>query len=133
MRNYERRFPTGRFMATATLTTESVLPAASAGTPRWLHAVAVATAVAALPLLFLGAEVTTKQAGLVDQQGLRQPWHLFTEVSKGIDEHGMRYFAEGANWGLLIEHSHRTFGWLVGMGAITLAVGLGFGQKHRRL
>jgi len=118
-------------MATATLTTEAAAPAASSGTPRWLHVVAVATAVAALPLLFLGAEVTTKQVGLVDQQGLRQPWHLFTEVSKGIDEHGMRYFTDVANWGLLIEHSHRTFGWLVGMGAITLALGLGLAEKRR--
>jgi cytochrome c oxidase assembly protein subunit 15 len=120
-------------MATATLTTEAAALVASSGTPRWLHVVAVATAVAALPLLFLGAEVTTKQVGLVDQQGLRQPWHLFTEVSNGINEHGMRYFADGANWGLLIEHSHRTLGWLVGMGAITLALGLGFGEKHRWL
>jgi heme a synthase len=120
-------------MATAALTTEAAVPATLPGTPRWVHVVAVATAVAALPLLFLGAEVTTKQVGMVDQQGLRQPWHLFTEVSKGINEHGIRYFADGANWGLLIEHSHRTFGWLVGMGAITLAVGLGFSEKHRWL
>jgi cytochrome c oxidase assembly protein subunit 15 len=120
-------------MATATLTAEQTARETSPGTPRWLHIVAVATALTALPLLFLGAEVTTKQVGLVDQKGLRQPWHLFTEISQGLNEHGMRYFADGSNWGLLIEHSHRTFGWLVGIGAITLALGLGFREKNRWL
>jgi cytochrome c oxidase assembly protein subunit 15 len=115
-------------MATATLTTVSTLPA-SIRTPRWLHAVAVLTALMAMPLLFLGAEVTTKQVGMVDQQGLRQPWHLFSLIS----EKGLGYFADPSNWGLLIEHSHRTVGWVVGICAIVLAVGLGFAQKNRIL
>src|SRR5206468_303447 len=38
-----------------------------------------------------------------------------------------------SNRGLLIEHSHRTVGWLVGMCAIVLALGLGFAQNQRRL
>jgi cytochrome c oxidase assembly protein subunit 15 len=117
-------------MATALLTTETTPPALGSGTPRWLHVVAVATAVTALPLLFLGAEVTTKQVGMVDQVGLRQPWHLFTFVSERARDQGMSFFADRSNWGLLIEHSHRTFGWMVGMCAITLALGLGFGQKN---
>jgi hypothetical protein len=41
--------------------------------PRWLHAWAVLTVVATLPLLFLGAEVTTKQAGMTDPAGYRHP------------------------------------------------------------
>jgi heme a synthase len=98
-------------------------------TPRWLHAVAVLTAVLALPLLFLGAEVTTKQVGMADQEGLRQPWHLVSLAS----EKGVGYFADPSNWGLLIEHSHRTVGWMVGACAIVLAFGLGFGQRRALL
>jgi cytochrome c oxidase assembly protein subunit 15 len=112
-------------MASATLTTIPVSRAA-ARTPRWLHAVAVLTAVFALPLLFLGAEVTTKQVGMVDQEGLRQPWHLVTLLAK----EGPRYFEDPSNQGLLIEHSHRTVGWLVGMGAIVLALGLGLRKRQ---
>ena len=41
--------------------------------PRWLRAWAVLTACAALPLVTLGAEVTTKQVGMVDQKGFRRP------------------------------------------------------------
>jgi heme A synthase len=115
-------------MATAALMT---VPTATAPTrsPRWLHAVAVLTAILALPLLFLGAEVTTKQVGMVDQEGLRQPWHLVSLLS----QEGPRYFADPSNWGLLIEHSHRTVGWLVGSCVIVLALGLGFGQRQRLL
>ena len=40
--------------------------------PRWLHAWAVLTVCAALPLVLLGAEVTTKQIGMVDPQGFRE-------------------------------------------------------------
>jgi cytochrome c oxidase assembly protein subunit 15 len=120
-------------MATAALSTENSLSAARHGTPRWLHAVAVATAVMALPLLMLGAEVTTKQVGMVDRQGLRQPWHLVNLVAERFREQGMSFFGDRSNWGLLIEHSHRTAGWIVGIGAIALALGLAFGQKHRGL
>jgi heme A synthase len=111
-------------MASASLTAEPALPVTFTGTPRWLHAVAIATAVAALPLLFLGAEVTTKQVGLVDTEGVRQPWHLFTVLGEKVQER---------QWGFLIEHSHRTFGWLVGMCAITLAIGLGLSETRRWL
>jgi heme a synthase len=117
-------------MATAALNSQPLTPAAPHGTPCWLHAIAVLTAVCAMPLLFLGAEVTTKQVGMVDQQGLRQPWHLYTLISDHVRQDGMAYFADPSNWGLLIEHSHRTFGWIVGLCAITLALGLGFGQKR---
>jgi cytochrome c oxidase assembly protein subunit 15 len=117
-------------MATAAITSQPLTPAAPHRTPRWLHAVAVLTAVCAMPLLFLGAEVTTKQVGMVDQQGLRQPWHLYTLISDHVRQDGMRYFADPSNWGLLIEHTHRTFGWIVGLCSITLALGLGFGQKR---
>jgi heme a synthase len=80
--------------------------------PRWLHWWAVGTACAALPLVLLGAEVTTKQVGMVDQEGFRAPWHLLTVP---LRERGLGY---------LIEHSHRLAGFVVGACSIVLAVGL---------
>src|SRR5215813_4664924 len=88
--------------------------------PRWLHRWAVLTACAALPLVLLGAEVTTRQVGMVDSQSVRTPWHLFT-VS--MEEHGLGY---------LIEHSHRFAGWFVGACAIILALGM-LRIRHSRL
>jgi hypothetical protein len=82
--------------------------------PRWLGAWAVLTATAALPLVLLGAEVTTKQVGMVDRAGFRAPWHLFTVSGEQL------YLA------YLIEHGHRLFGFLVGTCCTVLAVGLTF-------
>lgn len=81
-------------------------------TPGWLHALAVLTALLTLPLLFLGAEVTTKQVGLVDLAWPTTPWHLF-EVP---------WLDKGIGW--LIEHSHRLAGWTVGFATIVLALAL---------
>jgi heme A synthase len=92
--------------------------------PRWLHAWAVLTACAALPLVLLGAEVTTKQVGMVDPQSVRVPWHLFTIPVAERFSRGLGY---------LIEHGHRTFGWLVGACAIVLALGLWFGARRSRV
>jgi heme A synthase len=89
-----------------------MVAAPRAGVPRWLHLWAIATVCAALPLLFLGAQVTTLGAGMVDQESLRTPWHLLT-VSFSWE-----------NFAYLIEHSHRFFGWLVGAGSIVLAIAL---------
>jgi heme A synthase len=72
----------------------------------------VFTACAALPLVLLGAEVTTKQVGMVDKVGFRAPWHLLTVP---LREAGLGY---------LIEHSHRLAGFVVGTCSIVLAVGL---------
>ena len=80
--------------------------------PRWLHWLAVFTVCAALPLVLLGAEVTTKGAGMVDPQGFRAPWHLLAAV---LRECGL---------GFLIEYSHRLAGMLVGVCCIILAVQL---------
>ena len=80
--------------------------------PRWLHWLAVLTVCAALPLVLLGAEVTTKGAGMVDPQGFRAPWHLLAAL---LREHGL---------GFLIEYSHRLAGMVVGVCCIVLAVQL---------
>lgn len=81
--------------------------------PRWLRAGAVLTALAALPLVTLGAEVTTKKVGMVDPQGFQVPWHLFTVPGEKL------YL------GYLIEHGHRLAGFVVGVCCIVLAVGMG--------
>jgi heme A synthase len=85
---------------------------------------AVLTGCAALPLVTLGAEVTTKQVGMVDSKGFRAPWHLFTLSSDQL------------HLGYLIEHGHRLAGFVVGMACIVLAVGLTVqarGRLHRSL
>jgi cytochrome c oxidase assembly protein subunit 15 len=88
--------------------------------PRWLHGWAILTAVTALPLIALGAEVTTKQVGMADRQAVREPWYLLTLPKDQL-------WAQGV--GLVIEHSHRTAGWLVGLFSIVLAVGMWLGAR----
>jgi cytochrome c oxidase assembly protein subunit 15 len=72
----------------------------------------VVTVCAAFPLLLLGAEVTTKGVGMVDQRGLRSPWHFF------------QVFLEDKGLGWIIEHGHRLAGFIVGSCVIVLAIGL---------
>src|SRR3954453_238814 len=95
-------------------------------TPRWLHWLAVLTVVAALPLLTLGAEVTTKKGGMIDKAPVRSPLHVFEVLAeKGGWDNAVK---ENVIW--LIEHSHRTVGWLVGLLAIGLAVGLALFERR---
>ncbi len=90
----------------------------AAPVPRWLHWWALLTVLTALPMVLLGAEVTTKGVGMVDPTGFRAPWHLFTLP---LRELGLGY---------LIEHSHRLFAYLVGFCSIVLAIGLYLGTRH---
>ena len=80
--------------------------------PAWLRVWAVLTLFAALPLVLLGAEVTTKNVGMVDDVGFRSPWLLFS-----ID-------LRQTPVGYLIEHGHRLAGFVVGTCCIVLALGL---------
>jgi cytochrome c oxidase assembly protein subunit 15 len=96
-------------------------PATTPIGPRWLHALAVLTALAALPLLFLGAEVTTRQVGMVDPAWPTVPWHLWLT---GWLDRGL---------GFLIEHGHRLAGWLVGFGALALMIGMWLREPRRWL
>ena len=89
----------------------------TATTP-WLHRWAILTALVTLPLVFLGAEVTTKQVGMVDPAWPTAPWYLF-----------------GISWadksiGFLIEHMHRLAGYAVGICMILLLVGLWRWEKR---
>jgi cytochrome c oxidase assembly protein subunit 15 len=90
-------------------------------TSPWLHRLAVLTVCATLPLLVLGAEVTTKQVGMVDPEGFREPWHL---LRVPLQELGL---------GFLIEHSHRLAGFIVGTCVIVLAVSLWLREPRRWL
>jgi len=95
-------------------------PSARRLAPRWLHYWAILTALLTVPLLFLGAEVTTKKVGMVDPVWPTSPAYLFVEESaweKGI--------------GFLIEHGHRLAGWSVGFCVIVLAVGLWVWEPRR--
>lgn len=80
--------------------------------PRWVHAWAILTAAATLPLLGLGGLVTTRDVGMSDPVWPTTPWYLFF-----------------ASWqeprpGFFIEHTHRFFGYIVGILTIVLAVAL---------
>jgi heme A synthase len=83
--------------------------------PRWVHWCAVLTVCAALPLLTLGAEVTTRGVGMVDPRGFRWPWEIIARLADGN---------QPADFALVIELTHRMFGFLVGVLAIVLCVGL---------
>jgi cytochrome c oxidase assembly protein subunit 15 len=97
------------------------MPELGAVRSRWLHAWAVLTVVATLPLLFLGAEVTTSKYGMTDPVWPTPPWYLL--VADWL-EHGL---------GFLVEHSHRLAGYVVGICAIVLAVGLWRCEQRRWL
>jgi heme A synthase len=75
----------------------------------------VATALATLPLLTFGAEVTSHGVGMVDPKGFRWPWEIAPLWADAIRQ---------GNFGLFIELTHRLFGFLVGILAIVLCVSL---------
>ncbi len=89
--------------------------------PRWLHVLAVLTVVAALPLVILGAEVTSKGAGMSDPVGYRHPWDIVQRLADAI------------GLGLRIEYSHRLAGFTVGICAIALAAGMAIFDRRRGL
>lgn len=98
--------------------------------PVWLRGWALWTALSALPLVFLGAEVTTKKAGMADPVGIRNPLYLF-EREADVPGQPVRFWHlwQTGQFRLLIEHSHRLFGFLVGLNCIVLAIGLGWAAR----
>jgi heme A synthase len=83
-----------------------------------------------LPLLTLGAEVTTKKVGMVDQAPVRSPLHIGEVIH---EEGGFANTVQNKGLGWVIEHGHRTVSWLVGFLAIGLAVGLSLFESRRWL
>lgn len=86
-----------------------------------MHWLAVLTACLTLPLLTLGAEVTTRGVGMVDPRGFRWPWEIFAVL---FDAEYRASLGLILSLGLVIELTHRLFGFLVGVAAIVLCVGL---------
>src|SRR4051812_12949838 len=95
--------PTGTILPPDRLQADAPPPTRPAGpapaparrpVPLWLHLWAILTLLAASLLVLVGAEVTTKQVGMVDPVGFRLPWLLFSQ-SSGIGGPGLQ-----------IEHGH---------------------------
>jgi cytochrome c oxidase assembly protein subunit 15 len=93
-------------------------------TPRWLHWWAIATVLLTLPLLFLGAEVTTHDDGMRDRDGFshfREPTILIRQWFEGA----LRQLDRGYT----VEHGHRLQGIVVGLATIILALGFWLGAR----
>src|SRR5262245_39376531 len=88
--------------------------------PRWLHRCAIATVVLAIPLLLLGAFVTTLGVGMADQRSFVDPLQAAWEFITGEKDFGWR-----------IEHLHRMAAWIVGVVGIVVAVGSWFADPRR--
>jgi len=91
-----------------------------ASTPRWLFAMAVLTVCAALPLLLIGAHVTSTGTGMVDSRPYVNPVQAIQE-----------FLAGEKSFGWMIEHSHRLAGWLVGLCGTLLAAGAWWKEPRR--
>ena len=77
--------------------------------PRWLHLWAIATVAATtLPLVF-GGLVTTFRVGMADPEWPTEPWYLYANYR--------------LDFGYLVEHYHRIFGWFLGGLGLVLAFG----------
>lgn len=87
--------------------------------PRWLHILAILTAIATIGLLTLGGLVTTFRAGMSDPVWPTEPWYLFF-----IDW-------QEPSPGFLIEHSHRLAGFFIGGLSIVLSIGLWITTPHK--
>lgn len=79
---------------------------------RWLHALAVVTAVAVFPLILVGATVTSKDAGMAYPDGFTSNGYLLRNPPGWLDRDDTRW-----------EHGHRLVGRAVGLLSIALAVG----------
>src|SRR4051812_45711446 len=80
--------------------------------PLSLHVLAIAAFLLVIPVISLGAEVTTKGAGMADEASLRAPFHFVKVWLSGeLEARGLGY---------TIEHAHRQAGWFLGMLAIAV-------------
>jgi heme A synthase len=89
--------------------------------PRWLTWWAWLTVGAVLPLLFLGAIVTTLKVGMEDRRSFVWPHQAIFEM-----------FSSERSLGWKIEHIHRLAGWFAGVCGIILAIGCLFCETGLR-
>ena len=91
-------------------------------TPRWLHCSAIFTVLLHSSLL-IARRRGDHQKGRHDRSApLRSPWHLVKVLSNTAEL--QHYRKKAWDFGWVIEHSHRTAGWLVGLFRSCLAIGL---------
>src|SRR4051812_8929545 len=99
----------------STTAIRSGMPAASPTLrtgPPLLHVLTIAAFVLVIPVISLGAEVTTKGAGMADDASLRAPFHFIQVWLSGeLTQRG---------YGFTIEHAHRQAAWILGMLAIAV-------------
>jgi heme a synthase len=99
--------------AAAIPTTAALAPTLRVGSPL-LHGLSILAFLLVLPVISLGAEVTTKGAGMADDVSLRAPFHFVQVWMNGeLSARGL---------GFTIEHAHRQAAWLLGMASIVIAV-----------
>lgn len=91
-------------------------------TPRWLHRWSVLTACATLVLLGLGSVVTNLKAGMADPVWPTKPTALLDFTWEQLRDPR-----------LVVEHSHRLAGYVVGCCAIVLAAWLWLRESRRWL
>ena len=97
-------------------------PAVLRPVPLFVRVWAVLTVVVALLLLFvLGGFVTSFRVGMADPVWPTEPWYLLGQDWKRLE------------FGLLVEHTHRAAGWLVGGMVAVLAVAAWWGEPDPRL
>jgi heme a synthase len=91
----------------------ALAPTLRIGSPL-LHGLSLLAFLLVLPVITLGAEVTTKGVGMADDVSLRAPFHFVKVWLSG------ELTARG--FGFTIEHAHRQAAWLLGMVSIAIAV-----------
>jgi cytochrome c oxidase assembly protein subunit 15 len=99
--------------------------------PLWLRWTAWIVVITAIPLVLLGAETTTKKAGMADQQAVRSPLYLF-EREEHVEGNPIRgvHLLQTMQIAMFFEHSHRLFGWAVGAQCLfLLAPGMWFAAR----
>ena len=79
-----------------------------------LHGLSILAFLLVIPVISLGAEVTTLKVGMADDVSLRAPFHFVQVWLSG------ELTARG--FGFTIEHAHRQSAWLLGMMSIVIAI-----------
>jgi heme A synthase len=87
--------------------------------PRWVHVFAWFSVAVGLMLLALGGFVTSFRVGMADPVWPTEPWFLLGN----------------SHWefGFVIEHTHRLFGWILGAAVSILAIAVWWTEPRKNL